>query len=312
MDSLDLIRAFHEIANQGSFSSAAKRLGISKGTASKYIAELESRFGVRLLNRSTRSLSLTDAGELLLTRTAPVLEMVDLTQAELAERAHTPRGRLRVGAPYGVVAGEFPELLSEFMGFYPEVTLSLHLSNEVQMVENGVDVQLRFGPIGNENLIVRRLLLMPMIVCAAPDYWKRRGIPNHPSELKTHDALTVLQAGEQSTWRFEEKGKAFDVRVRSRLESTEGPPLLQVAMRGHGVIYVPALIVQPHVERGELVPVLAEYGRNDMWLWAAYLERKHSSAALRAFLDFLEARINQHGRYAPDAMTAKGRPGPSQ
>ena len=199
MDSLDLIRAFHEVAGRGSFSEAAKRLGISKGTASKYISELESRFGVRLLNRSTRALSLTDAGELLLSRTAPVLEMVDLTQAELAERASTPRGRLRVGVPYGMAAGELPELLSEFMGFYPEVTLSLHLSNDIQMVESGVDVQLRFGPIGNENLIVRRLLLMPMIVCAAPDYWKRRGIPKHPDELKMHDALTVSKPGELST-----------------------------------------------------------------------------------------------------------------
>lgn len=305
MDSLDLIRAFHEVTNRGSFSDAAKRLGISKATASKYVSELESRFGVRLLNRSTRSLSLTDAGELLLSRTGPVLEMVDLTQAELAGRASTPRGRLRVGAPYGVAVGEFPELLSEFMGFYPEVTVSLHLSNEVQMIESGVDVQLRFGPIGDENLIVRKLLLMPMCVCASPDYWRRRGIPKRPEDLKTHDALTVSQPGERSTWRFQDRGKPIDVRVRSRMESTEGPPLLQIATHGYGVIYVPALIVQPHVERGALAPVLAEFGRNDMWLWAAYPERRHSSAALRAFLDFLEARINERGRYSPTPQAWK-------
>lgn len=298
MDSLDLIRAFREVAFQGNFSRAATRLGISKATASKYVAELETRFGVRLLNRSTRSVSLTDAGELLLERSAPMLEMVELTQAELAERANEPRGRLRIAAPHSMASGELPTLLAEFMGFYPEVIVSLSLANSVDLAEDGIDVELRFGPIENDNLIVRKLLQVPMVVCASPIYWKKHGKPTHPAQLLQHDALTLIREGAHPVWRFEDKGKPLDVRVKSRMEATEGAPLVEVARHGFGVIYVPALAVQPQIDHGELVPVLQKYARQDMWVSAAYLQRRHNSAALRALLDYLQDRAKRRGRFA--------------
>lgn len=297
MDSLDLIRTFREVASQGSFSNAARRLDMSKATVSKYVAELETRFGVRLLNRSTRSVSLTDAGQLLLERSAPMLEMVELTQAELQEHANAPRGRLRIAAPYGMASGDLPNLLAEFMGYYPEVTITLQLSNHTDLAEDGIDVELRFGPIENENLIVRKLLQMHMVVCASPVYWKKHGTPEHPDDLAGHDALTLLRQGSHPVWRFQDGDQLIDVRVKSRMEATEGAPLIQVAMRGFGVIYVPALMVQPHIDHGELVPVLQDYARKDMWLSAAYLQRKHNSAALRALLDFLQTRISARGKY---------------
>lgn len=297
MDSLDLIRTFREVAALGSFSKAAKRLDMSKATVSKYVAELEARFGVRLLNRSTRSVSLTDAGQLLLDRSQPMLEMVELTQAELQERANEPRGRLRIAAPYGMASGDLPNLLAEFMGYYPEVTITLQLSNHTDLAEDGIDVELRFGPIENENLIVRKLLQMHMVVCASPLYWKKHGTPEHPLELTGHDALTLLRQGSHPVWRFEHGGQVIDVPVKSRMEATEGAPLIQVAMRGFGVIYVPALVVQPHIDHGELVPALQDYARKDMWLSAAYLQRKHNSAALRALLDFLQTRISARGKF---------------
>jgi DNA-binding transcriptional LysR family regulator len=297
MDSLDLIRTFREVAALGSFSKAAKRLDMSKATVSKYVAELETRFGVRLLNRSTRSVSLTDAGQLLIDRSQPVLEMVELTQAELQERANEPRGRLRIAAPYGMASGDLPNLLAEFMGYYPEVTITLQLSNHTDLAEDGIDVELRFGPIENENLIVRKLLQMHMVVCASPVYWKKHGTPEHPEELTGHDALTLLRQGSHPVWRFEHGGQVIDVPVKSRMEATEGAPLIQVAMRGFGVIYVPALVVQPHIDHGELVPALQDYARKDMWLSAAYLQRKHNSAALRALLDFLQTRISARAKF---------------
>lgn len=298
MDSLDLIRTFHEVAAQGSFSTAAKRLKLSKATVSKYVAELETRFGVRLLNRSTRSVSLTDAGSLLLERSQPVLEMVELTQAELQERANQPRGRLRIAAPVGMASGDLPNLLAEFMGYYPDVNTSLQLSNDVDLAEEGIDVGLRFGPIEDENLIVRRLLSMPMVVCASPVYWRKHGTPQRPEDLANHTALTLVRQGLDPVWRFEERGRKIAVPVKSRMEASEAGPLIHVAMRGLGVIYVPALVVQPQLDHGELVPVLGEFTRKDMWLSAAYLQRRHNSAALRALLDFLESRIGPKSKYA--------------
>ncbi|CAN5342991.1 oxidative stress response transcriptional regulator OsaR [soil metagenome] len=297
MDSLDLIRTFREVAAHGSFSRAATKLNMSKATASKYVAELESRFGVRLLNRSTRSVSLTDAGALLLERSKPVMEMVELTQAELHEHASRPTGRLRISAPHGMGQGDLPKLLAQFLGYYPDVSISLHLSNRtVDLAEEAIDVALRFGPITDDNLIVRKLMLMKLVVCASPVYWKKHGMPEHPSDLARHDVLTQSRLGPHPLWRFEVEGKPLDVPVKSRMDATEGAPLIEAAMQGFGVLYMPTLLVQSHIDHGELVPVLQDYVRSDMWLSAAYLQRRHNSAALRALLDFLETRIGMRAK----------------
>jgi DNA-binding transcriptional LysR family regulator len=265
---------------------------MSKATVSKYVAELETRFGVRLLNRSTRSVSLTDAGQLLLDRSTPMLEMVELTQSELQDRASQPSGRLRISAPHGMGSGEFPNLLADFMRYYPDVTISLQLTNRtVDLAEEGIDVELRSGPVEDANLIVRKLRLMNMVVCASPVYWKKHGKPEHPRDLSGHDALTFSLLGQQPVWRFDENGTPLDVQVKSRMDCTEAAPLIRVAMHGFGVIYLPSILVQSHLDQGELVPVLQDYARKDMWLSAAYLQRRHNSAALRALLDFLQTRV---------------------
>ena len=296
MDSLDLIRTFREVASHGSFSRAATKLDVSKATVSKYIAELETRLGVRLLNRSTRAVSLTDAGALLLERSKPMMEMFELTQAEVQEHANHPTGRLRISAPLGSGQGDLPKLLGQFMGHYPDVCVSLQLTNRpIDMAEDAIDLALHFGPIEDENLIVRKLARRDLVVCASPLYWKKHGKPTHPRELAGHDALTQSRLGSHPAWRFEVDGQPFDVEVRSRMDATEAAPLIEIALQGFGVIYMPEMLVQPHVDHGELVPVLQDYVRSDMWLSAAYLQRRHNSAALRALLDFLESRFKGRG-----------------
>lgn len=299
MDSLDLIRTFREVASHGSFSRAASKLDVSKATVSKYIAELESRLGVRLLNRSTRAVSLTDAGSLLLERSKPMMEMFEDTQAEVQEHASRPTGRLRISAPLGAGQGDLPKMIGEFMGHYPDVSITLQLSNRsIDMAEEGIDLSFHFGPIEDENLIVRKLARRSLVVCASPVYWRKHGKPAHPSELANHDALTHSRLGLHPQWRFEVDGKPFDVQVRTRMDSNESAPLIQIAMQGFGVIYMPEMLVQPHVDQGELVPVLEPYSRSDMWLSAAYLQRRHNSAALRALLDFLEMSFRREGKGA--------------
>ena len=294
MDSLDLLKTFREVAAHGSFSRAASKLDMSKATVSKYVAELETRFGVRLLNRSTRSVSLTDAGLLLLERSKPVMEMVELTQAELQEHASRPTGRLRISAPHGMGQGDLPKLLAQFMGYYPEVRLSLHLSNrQVDMAEEAIDLALRVGPIEDDNLIVRKLTQLKLVVCASPRYLKQHGTPTHPAELAQHEALTASRLGTHPQWRFDVEGQPLDVPVKSRMDASEAGPLIEAAMMGFGVLYLPALLVQTRIDHGELVPVLEDCVRSDMWLSAAYLQRRHNSAALRALLDFLQTRIGQ-------------------
>lgn len=296
MDSLDLLRTFSEVASSGSFSRTAKHLALSRGTVSKYIAALERRFGVRLLNRTSRAVSLTDAGLLLLDRSRPILELADATRAELQDRARVPSGRLRISAPHGMDLTELPALINDFLGHYPEVSISLVLTNRmVDLAEEGVDIALRFGASANENLIVRKLVSMELSVCAAPMYWRKHGIPAHPGELAHHVALFSTHLNPLPKWRFEADGQPLEVAVRGRLDATEAGPLIQAALLGAGVVYLPSVMLQPYVESGRLVSVLSDFVRSGMWLSAVYLQRRHSTAVHRALLDFLATRLKPAG-----------------
>ncbi|WP_394787058.1 LysR substrate-binding domain-containing protein [Rhodoferax sp.] len=291
MDTLELIRTFREVAARGGFSRAAKTLDVSKANVSKYVAELELRLGTRLLNRSTRTVSLTDAGDLLLERSKPLLEMMALTRDELAHRSQEPSGRLRMTAPQGIGSVELPALLAEFMTRYPEVHISLDLSNRVlDMVEEGLDLALRVGNTPNENLIARKLRRIDVVICATPTYWLQRGIPLHPDQLSEHDAITLSMHGTHPEWRFKVNGKPHSVPVRSRMDATDPVPLVHMALHGMGVARLPRLLVQSHLDSGALQAVLGDFRADDVWLYAAYTQRRHNSAALKALLAFMEAR----------------------
>ena len=291
MDTLELIRTFREVAQRGSFSAAARTLDLSRPNVSKYVAELETRVGVRLLNRTTRNVSLTDAGSLLLERSTPLMEMIDLTRAELQGRALVPSGRLRLTAPHGLAQTGLPGLLGEFMREYPAVTLSLHLDNRVtDMVDEGIDIALRVGRIGDDNLIVRKLQAVPFVVAASPGSWAERGLPGHPDDLAGHYALTYSVLGPNPEWRFEVGGEPLSVPVSSRMDASDAAPLVSVALQGLGMVWLPRLLLQPHIDSGALQPVLQDFSPRDVWLYAAYVQRRHNSAALKALLAFLETR----------------------
>ena len=291
MDTLELIRTFREVAARGGFSRAAKSLDVSKANVSKYVAELESRLGTRLLNRSTRTISLTDAGDLLLERSTPLLEMMALTREELLHRSQEPSGRLRMTAPQGIGSVELPSLLADFMRRYPEVHVSLDLSNRVlDMVEEGLDLSLRVGIAADPNLIVRKLRRIDLVVCATPTYWQRHGMPSHPDELAGHDALTLSLAGMNPAWRFKVNGKSHSVSLRSRMDASDPVPLMHMALLGMGVARLPRLLVRNLLEQGALQAVLPEYSPDDLWLFAGYAHRRHNNAALKALLAFMEDR----------------------
>jgi DNA-binding transcriptional LysR family regulator len=292
VDGLEQLRTFLEVAHRGSFSRAAGILGLSKASVSKHVAHLESRFNVRLFNRSTRSVTLTDAGRLLQERSAPLMEMVELTQSELQAHGSHPSGRLRIAAPHGLVQTDFPALLGEFITKNPDVHVDLQLSNRlIDLVEDGVDVALRVGRIGDENLVVRRLRRMSLTVCATPVYWAKRGMPKVPDDMRRHDVIVYSVAAGSPHLPFEVDGKPYNVPVGGRMDANDASALIAAALVGIGVVCVPALLAQPHIERGNLVPVLSQFMPGDLWLYAAYTQRRHNSAALRALLDLLDARM---------------------
>jgi DNA-binding transcriptional LysR family regulator len=289
MDSLELIHTFREAVRRGSFSGAARALDMSPANVSKYVSALEKRFGVRLFNRTTRKVSLTDAGQLLYDRTGPVLELVQMTQGELLERATKPSGRLTVSAPPRLMQTPVPEMLGRFLTLHPAVSLKLQLTNRmVDLVEEGVDIGLRVGVIPDVSMIVRRLTPVALTVAATPAYWQAHGIPTHPSELGAHSTLVATHNEEAPLWRFRDGGKQLNVALQPRVVASDSEPLLTLALQDLGVVYLPTPGVVRHLDSGALQAVLPEFMPRDVWLYAAYAQRRHNSAALAALLDFLE------------------------
>ncbi|WP_051237250.1 LysR family transcriptional regulator [Ottowia thiooxydans] len=289
MDSLELIQTFREVAQRGSFSAAARALDMSPANVSKYVAALEARFGVRLFNRTTRKVSLTDAGHLLLQRSGPVLELVQITTGELHDRANTPSGRLALTLPHPLLQTQLPTLLARFLVRHPAVSLDLRATDRViDLAEEGVDIALRVGPVPNANLIVRRLMPIDRVLVATPAYWAEHGEPKHPRDLAAHKTLAVVQSGEVPKWIFIENGKRFEIPLDPHVESTSLAPMVTLAMHDLGVIYIARLSVSEQLEKGTLKPVLDRFIPQDIWLYAAYAQRRNNSAALTALLAYLE------------------------
>ena len=292
MDSLDLIQTFREVARRNSFSAAARAQGMSPANVSKYVAQLETRFGVRLFHRTTRKVSLTDAGQLLYERTGPVLELVQMTASELHERATRPSGRLTVTAPHALAHAGLSALLGQYLTRYPEVSLNLRLSNrQLDLVEDGVDLALRVGPIPDQNVIVRRLGQLDRVVVASPAYWRAHGVPQPPRELAAHRVLNINRAGEPARWAFVERGKPFEVALQPHVDANDVAPLTPLALMDIGIAYLPRPMVQQHLDAGRLVTALDAFVPQDFWVFAAYMQRRHNSAALLALLTHLESEI---------------------
>lgn len=310
MDSLDLIQTFREVARLGSFSAAARATDMSPANVSKYVAALESRFGVRLFNRTTRKVSLTDAGQLLYERSGPMLELIQMTQGELLERATKPSGRLTLTAPHRLMQSAVPEMLGSFLKLHPAVSLQLRLTNRViDLAEEGVDIALRVGPIPNANMIVRRLAQVDFRVCATPAYWEACGKPWHPSELAAHRTLASAPYGEAPTWQFVEDGRPLSVAVHPVVEATDAEPLITMVMQDLGVVYLPLPAVSSQLESGTLEAVLTDFMPRDNWVYAAYAQRRHNSAALAALLAYLDEETAARLKASANRSVPAARPG---
>lgn len=274
------------------FASAARVLDMSPASVSKYVAELESHYQLRLFNRTTRSVSLTDAGQLLFERSSSLVDLFDTTEGEMLGRATHPSGRLNLTAPHALMQTMVVPLLGKFMAQHPDVSLHLKITNRViDMADCGIDLALRVGRIGDSSLIVRRLLPIQMVVAAAPDYWRQNGQPEHPRELLNHRTLAVTPVGEPAHWHFSVDGKLIDLPLQPILTATDSTPLILLARSGFGVVRGARMLLRDWTARGALEPLFGEYAPRDVWLYAAYMQRHHQSAALNELLGFLESEL---------------------
>ncbi len=296
MDKLTAMKVFLEVARQGSFTAAAEHLGISRAMATKHLAQLENNLGVRLLNRTTRRLNLTEVGQAYRERCQNILAEIDETELAVTQLHSQPRGILKVTAPTSFGAFHLAPAAADFMREYPEVSIDLELSDRfLDLVDEGMDMGVRVGMLEDSSLIARLLTRTRMVVCGSPAYFAEFGRPERPDDLRQHRCLQFGYAVTTTVqWEFEIGGQPHSVQVNGPLRSNIGDALRMAAIQGTGLIRMPTYLVGKDISSGRLQAVLEDFEPESRPIHAVYMHRRHLSAKVRAFVDFLYQRFQPY------------------
>ncbi len=303
MEPLGEMAVFAAVVQGGGFSAAARRLGISKSSVSKSVARIEDRLGARLLNRTTRRLSLTAAGEAYLEGCVAALEAARQAEEAVARLQGEPRGALKVSAPMSFGIRHLAPLLPDFLARYPDLTVDLCLDDEItDLVAEGFDLAIRISRLADSSLVARRLCASPRVVCGSPDYFARHGTPRHPRELAEHNCLvyTLLLGGDD--WRYSGPDGEGSVRLAGTLRCNNGDALRQAMLAGVGISPLPTFLVGEDIQAGRLVPVLTDWVDRSGTIFAVYPHSRHLSAKVRLFVDYLSARFGPRPPWEPDLV----------
>jgi len=294
MDIIDGLKAFVATAQSGSFTEAATRMGISNRLTSKYVAELETRLGVRLLQRTTRRVGITPAGEALLARAPGLLDNLAEMLADITEESRTFTGTIRISAP--VTFGEVyvKDLLSRFSCHHPNLTVDLRLDDtHIDLAKNGIDLAFRIGELKNPGLKARRLGWFESFVVASPDYIQCHAAPLTPNDLINHTCIVDTNHHAQGHWAFLDKGKRIEVDVPSRFFVNSAQVTRDLAIAGKGITYCPHFVIKEDLENGRLVRLLPDFESVPYPLNAIYLEGHTLPLKIRALIDFARLDIEK-------------------
>jgi len=293
MDRFQAISAFAKVVESGSFVRAAERLAISVSAVSRHVAELETHLNVRLLNRTTRRLSLTESGRVFYEHCVQLLADLDEAEQSASASAVTPRGTLRLSAPVTFGERHVAPAIAAFIERYPEMRFDVELSDRaVDLVDERFDAAVRIGAIGSQSLVGRMLGETRLVCCAAPAYLARRGEPRRPEDLAAHECLIYEYAAQRNTWLFRERdGTVRQQKVSGSVHANSGRFLEVLALEGRGIAYEPDFIVGPEIRAGRLVSILRTFQPAPSSVQLVYPSRRHLSAKVRAFADFLRERF---------------------
>ena len=260
---------------------------------SRHVADLESHLHNRLLNRTTRRVTLTETGRLFYERSVQLLHDLEEAEDEAAKSAAVPRGTLKVSTSVNFGVRHTAPAIAAFLERYPEVKFDIALSDRmVDLVEEGIDVAIRIGSPGSDTLVARRLGETVVVPCASAEYLARHGAPRTPEELEQHNCLTYEYVPPRNQWRFlDSDGRERIARVSGNLHSNNGDLLAEAAAQGAGIVYQPTFIVGEAVRAGRLVPLLQDFQAPPLPIYAVFASRKHLSAKVRLFVDFLVERF---------------------
>jgi DNA-binding transcriptional LysR family regulator len=293
VDRFAAMQVFARVVEAGSFAKAAERLGLSTSATSRQVAELEAQLQTRLLNRTTRRVSLTESGRAFYERSVQLLADLAEAEEEASSAAVVPRGTIRLTTSVNFGVRHVAPAIADFLARHGEVRFDVALSDRVvDLVEEGFDLAIRIGPPGADNLVARKLGETRLVPCASPQYLAEHGAPTTPEDLARHNCFTYEYVSPRHVWRFRDRsGAERAVRVSGRLHSNNGDLLAEVAVRGGGIVFEPAFIVGPEVRAGRLVPLLQEFEPLPVPIYALYPSRKHLSAKVRRLVEFLAERF---------------------
>ncbi|QOZ31837.1 LysR family transcriptional regulator [Bradyrhizobium sp. CCBAU 53421] len=292
MDKLASLRAFVKVVESGSFAEAGRQMRLSRSAISKYVGDLEESLGVQLLNRTTRHASPTENGQMYFERAVVILSDVDAADQAVTQLQSAPRGLLRVNAPMSFGTMRLGPALADFMTKYPDLQLQLVLSDDLlDPVQDGFDVTLRIAELESSSLIARKIVPVPRLVCASPDYLRRHGTPLHPQDLRDHVSLTYgfLLTGNQ--WKLTGSDGVHWIQPAWSLCVNNAEVLRDVAVRGKGVALIPEFIAAEALKDGRLQAILANYSAPPLTLYAVYPPTRHLAVKVRLFIDFLVDRF---------------------
>lgn len=288
MDRLQAIEIFVRVAERQSFSAAADDLNLSRQMVSDRIKELEERLGVRLLQRTTRRVSLTESGTAYLEKVRAGLAALEEAEAEASSLAARPRGTLRVNAPMSFGFKHVAPAVGAFLLANEDVRVELTLNDRtINLIEENVDLAIRIGRLADSRLIAKKLASCRMVLCAAPSYLKTHGAVKHPRDLAGHACLTFAYWTAGPEWTFTRKGEQVSVRVESRLWCNNGEALVEAAAIGAGIVMQPNFIAGPALREGRLVELLPAWRAPDLNIYAIYPPSQFIPAKTRAFIDHL-------------------------
>lgn len=289
MDRFTSMQIFIAAVEEGSFAAAARRFQLSPAMAGKHVSAIESDLNVRLLQRSTRRLSMTDAGQRYYVRCKAILEAMEEANREASDIQTTPRGLLRIAAPVAFGAMHLGQIVSRYLEQFPQVTLDVVLDDKyADLLENRIDVAIRVGRLDDPLLVTRRLAPCRMMLCASPAYLQQQGTPETPEELSRAPRLAFSQAVSTGDWTiYDTQGRPHTIEGACRMTANNIQLLLEAALAGTGIAYGPSFVFGEHIKQGRLITLLPTYRTTELTLQAVYPSAIRIPSKVRSFVDFI-------------------------
>lgn len=288
MDKLNAMQLFVRVAETGSFTAVADQLNVARSVVTRQISALEKQLGIKLMTRSTRSLTLTTAGSAYLEKCRVILNMVDAAESSLVEEKTEPRGRIRLGLPLSFGLQRLMPALLEFAKTHSHIELVMDFSDRrSKLIEEGIDLSIRITSRLEPGDIVRKLGESRLLTVASAQYLAEHSTPKHPSELAQHACLVYSQDFQSATWRYTSEQGMVDVAIRPRLAANNGEALLQAAAQGMGITRPPDFMAQAYLDQGRVVQVLSEYEPEPLGIYAVLPSNRYIPHRVSVLIQFL-------------------------